>query len=58
MRYKGKRPRGLTALQVVAAVLTVIVIILAITTFASARMMRTDPAEDFAWCMTHEVDLT
>ena len=56
MNYKGKH--GLTAGQVVAIAIIGIVAIIVLTTAASARMMGTDPAEDFAWAMTHEIEPT
>lgn len=54
MNYKGKR--GLTAGQVVAIAIIGIVAVIVLATAASARMMGTDPAEEFAWCVTHEVE--
>ena len=56
MNYKGKHDR--TVLFVVAAVLTAIVTIIVLTTAASARMMHQNPAEDFIYCLTTEVELT
>jgi hypothetical protein len=58
MNYKGHLPSGLTAGQVVAVAIIGIIAVIVLTTAASARMMHTDPSHDFAWCMTHEVELT
>ena len=56
MNYKGKR--GLTAGQVAAIAIIGIVAVIVLTTAASARMMGTDPAEELAYCLTTEVELT
>jgi hypothetical protein len=56
MNYKGKR--GLTAGQVVAIAIIGIIAIIVLTTAASARMMHQNPAHEFAWCVTHEVEPT
>jgi hypothetical protein len=57
MRYRGKRPSGgLTAGQVVAIAIIGLAAILILTTAAGARMMHTDPLQDFVFCMTYEAD--
>lgn len=58
MNYKGHRPRGLSAGQVVAIAIIGIIAVIVLTTIASARMMHQNPAEDFIYCLTTEVELT
>ena len=58
MNYKGHLPSGLTAGQVVAIAVIGIIAIIVLTTAASARMMHQNPAEDFIYCLTTEVELT
>ena len=58
MNYKGHRPRGLTAGQVVVIVIIALVATIVLTTAASARMMHQNPAHELAYCLTTEVELT
>lgn len=58
MNYKGHRPGGLTAGQVVAIAIIGIIAVIVLTTAASARMMHQNPAHELAYCLTTEVELT
>ena len=58
MNYKGHRPHGLTAGQVVVIVIIALIATIVLTTVASARMMHQNPAHELAYCLTTEVELT
>lgn len=58
MNYKGKRPRGLSAGQVVVIAIIGLVAIITLTTVASARMLHQNPAHELVYCLTTEVELT